>query len=67
MFHTLTSVLNETIVATALPTITGQLGGGRNYSWVGSAYLLAAASLSPLYAKLSDLVGMCTLLGNSNL
>ena len=25
----------QTIVATALPTITAQLGGGKNYSWVG--------------------------------
>ncbi|KAG6851242.1 hypothetical protein H0H93_011678 [Arthromyces matolae] len=46
-----------TIVATALPTIVSQLGGGNNYSWVGSAYLLAAAGLSPLYGKLSDLIG----------
>ncbi|KAG6834718.1 hypothetical protein H0H93_007841, partial [Arthromyces matolae] len=38
-----------TIVATALPTIVSQLGGGQNYSWVGS--------LSPLYGKLSDVVG----------
>lgn len=51
------AAIDQTIIATALPVITSQLGGGRNYSWVGSAYLLAAASLSPLYAKLSDLVG----------
>ncbi|KAJ7741549.1 major facilitator superfamily domain-containing protein [Mycena maculata] len=40
-------------VATALPTIVDDLGGGSEYSWVGSAYLLAAAALSPLYGKLS--------------
>ncbi|KAF5381014.1 hypothetical protein D9615_004058 [Tricholomella constricta] len=51
------SALDQTIVATALPTIVSQLGGGSGYSWVGSAYLLAAASLSPLYGKLSDLIG----------
>jgi MFS family permease len=33
------------------------LGGGADYSWVGSAYLLAAAALSPLYGKLSDITG----------
>ncbi|KAL1735346.1 major facilitator superfamily domain-containing protein [Schizophyllum commune] len=49
--------LPVTIVATALPTIVEQLGGGDNYSWVGSAYLLASASLGPLYGKLSDLTG----------
>ncbi|KAL0946650.1 hypothetical protein HGRIS_012844 [Hohenbuehelia grisea] len=51
------AALDQTIVATALPTIVSQIGGGSNYSWVGSAYLLAAAALSPLYGKLSDLVG----------
>ncbi|THU87242.1 MFS general substrate transporter, partial [Dendrothele bispora CBS 962.96] len=51
------SAMDQTIVATALPTIVSDLGGGKNYSWVGSAYLLAAATLSPLYGKLSDIVG----------
>ncbi|KAI0788876.1 MFS general substrate transporter [Abortiporus biennis] len=51
------SALDQTIVATALPTITAELGGGKNYSWVGSAYLLASAALVPLYGKISDLVG----------
>ncbi|KAF5343581.1 hypothetical protein D9758_012981 [Tetrapyrgos nigripes] len=51
------SAMDQTIVATALPTIVSELGGGSNYSWVGSAYLLAAATFSPLYGKLSDIVG----------
>ncbi|KAF9475844.1 MFS amino acid permease [Pholiota conissans] len=51
------AAMDQTIVATALPTIVSQLGGGKQYSWVGTAYLLAAASLSPLYGKLSDLIG----------
>ncbi|KAF8581596.1 MFS amino acid permease [Ramaria rubella] len=51
------AALDQTIVATALPTIVAQLGGGKNYSWVGSAYLLAAAASSPLYGKLADLAG----------
>ncbi|KAF8798178.1 MFS general substrate transporter [Phlegmacium glaucopus] len=51
------AAVDQTIVATALPTIVSQLGGGSRYSWVGSAYLLSAASLSPLYGKLSDLIG----------
>ncbi|KAH9071142.1 MFS general substrate transporter [Lactarius deliciosus] len=51
------AALDQTIVATALPTIVGHLGEGKNYSWVGSAYLLAASALSPLYGKLSDLIG----------
>ncbi|KAH9030951.1 MFS general substrate transporter [Lactarius hengduanensis] len=51
------AALDQTIVATALPTIVEHLGEGKNYSWVGSAYLLAASALSPLYGKLSDLIG----------
>ncbi|KDR73516.1 hypothetical protein GALMADRAFT_614600 [Galerina marginata CBS 339.88] len=51
------AAIDQTIVATALPTIVSQLGGGNDYSWVGTAYLLAAASLAPLYGKLSDLIG----------
>jgi EmrB/QacA subfamily drug resistance transporter len=51
------AAIDQTIVATALPTIISQLGGGKDYSWVGTASLLAAAALSPLYGKLSDLIG----------
>ncbi|KAG2143358.1 MFS general substrate transporter [Suillus cothurnatus] len=49
--------LDQTIVATALPTIIAQLGGAKYYSWVGSAYMLVCAALSPLYGKLSDILG----------
>lgn len=57
MATTFLAALDQTIVATALPTIVAKLGGGNLYSWVGSAYLLASACLSPLYGKLSDLIG----------
>ncbi|KAF8265942.1 MFS amino acid permease [Lactarius quietus] len=48
---------DQTIVATALPTIVEDLGEGKNYSWVGSAYMLTSSAFSPLYGKLSDLIG----------
>ncbi|THH27404.1 hypothetical protein EUX98_g6782 [Antrodiella citrinella] len=51
------AAIDQTIVATALPTIISKLGGGNNYSWVGSAYLLGAAALGPFYGKISDIVG----------
>ncbi|KAI6150532.1 major facilitator superfamily domain-containing protein [Pisolithus tinctorius] len=51
------AALDQTIVATALPTIVADLGGGRNYSWVGSAYMVTCAALGPLYGKLSDMLG----------
>ncbi|KAJ7632749.1 MFS general substrate transporter [Roridomyces roridus] len=59
------AAMDQTIVATALPSIVAQLGGGADYSWVGSAYLLAAAALSPLYGKLSDIFGRKPLLYSS--
>ncbi|KAI0336510.1 MFS amino acid permease [Cubamyces sp. BRFM 1775] len=57
MCCTFLAALDQTIVATALPTIVARLGGGKDYSWVGSAYLLATSALSPLYGKISDITG----------
>ncbi|KAF8485604.1 major facilitator superfamily domain-containing protein [Gautieria morchelliformis] len=57
MMTTFLAALDQTIVSTALPTIVAQLGDGNDYSWVGSAYLLAASALSPLYGKGSDIIG----------
>ncbi|KAG2756045.1 MFS general substrate transporter [Suillus brevipes Sb2] len=57
MCSTFLAALDQTIVATALPTIVAELGGGKNYSWVGSSYMLASASLGPLYGKLSNIFG----------
>ena len=53
----LLAALDQTIVATALPTITGELGGLNHLSWVVTAYLLAATVSTPLYGKLGDLYG----------
>jgi EmrB/QacA subfamily drug resistance transporter len=49
--------LDQTIVATALPTIVGELGGLQHLSWVVTSYLLTSTASSPLYGKLSDLYG----------
>lgn len=49
--------MEATVVATAMPTIVGQLGGLDHYSWVFSAYMLASTTTVPLYGKLSDLYG----------
>lgn len=51
------AALDQTIVATALPTIVGELGGLENLSWVVTAYLLASTVTAPLYGKISDLYG----------
>src|SRR5262245_41303138 len=51
------SALNQTIVATALPTIGRDFGDFENLSWVIIAYLLSSTVVSPLYGKLSDIHG----------
>ena len=53
----LVAALNQTIVATALPTIVGDLGGFQHYSWVFSAYMLGMTVTVPLYGRLSDFYG----------
>jgi EmrB/QacA subfamily drug resistance transporter len=53
----LLAALDSTIVATALPTIVGDLGGLEHISWITSAYLLAQTAVTPLYGKLGDLYG----------
>jgi EmrB/QacA subfamily drug resistance transporter len=58
----LIGALDATIVATALPTIVSDLGGGDRYSWVVTAYLLSFTIVTPLYGKLGDLFGRKRLL-----
>src|SRR3712207_3887711 len=53
----LLAALDQTIVATALPTMVGELGGLSKLSWVVTAYLLTATVTVPLYGKMSDLYG----------
>jgi EmrB/QacA subfamily drug resistance transporter len=53
----LLAALDQTIVATALPTIVGDLGGLDHISWVVTAYLLAQTAVTPLYGKLGDMYG----------
>src|ERR1700742_1642226 len=57
MLVMLIAALDATIVATALPTIAGDLGGLNHIAWVTTAYLLAETVVTPLYGKLGDLYG----------
>ena len=49
--------LGQTIFATALPTVVGELGGVDQMSWVITAFLLAQTIGLPIYGKLGDQVG----------
>src|SRR5262245_29986954 len=53
----LLAALDQTIVATALPTIAGDLHGLTHLSWVVTGYLLASTVSTPLWGKLGDLYG----------
>ncbi|KAI6088752.1 MFS general substrate transporter [Hypoxylon rubiginosum] len=49
--------LNQTIVATAIPSIAADLQSAAGYTWIGGAYLLANAAAGPTIAKCSDIWG----------
>lgn len=51
------AAMSQTLVATALPTIVGELGGYGGLSWVVSAYLLSSAVVVPVAGKLADVFG----------
>jgi EmrB/QacA subfamily drug resistance transporter len=51
------AALNQTIVATALPTIGRDLNDFENLSWTVTAYLLTSTVVASLYGKLSDIHG----------
>jgi EmrB/QacA subfamily drug resistance transporter len=56
------AALNQTIVATALPTIGRDFGDFELLPWVVTAYLLTSTVVSPLYGKLSDMHGRRTMM-----
>src|SRR6201990_1621309 len=51
------AALDQTTVATALPTIGREFGDVSNLSWVITAYLLAATAVAPVFGTLSDIYG----------
>lgn len=51
------SALDQTVVATALPTIAGDLGGLNSLTWVVTAYTLSCGIAMPLYGKIGDMYG----------
>lgn len=53
----LLGAIDQTIVATAGPTIISDLGGISLYAWVFSAYILTQTVSMPIFGKLSDLYG----------
>ena len=57
----LLAALDQTIVATALPTIVADLGGAGHQSWVVTSYLLASTIITALVGRLGDMFGRKTI------
>ncbi|MGE2729148.1 MDR family MFS transporter [Mycolicibacterium vaccae] len=53
----LLAALDQTIVATALPTVVADLGGAGHQSWVVTSYLLASTIVTAIVGKLGDMFG----------
>src|SRR3712207_2169619 len=58
----LPAVLDQTILATALPTIAADLGHLGDLSWIVTAYVIASTASTPLWGKLADRHGPRALL-----
>jgi EmrB/QacA subfamily drug resistance transporter len=57
MLAIMLAALDQTIVATALPTIVSDLGGVDHLSWVVTAYMLATTASTQVWGKLGDQYG----------
>lgn len=56
----LLAALDQTIVATALPTVVADLGGAGHQAWVVTSYLLASTIVTAIAGKLGDIFGRKT-------
>ncbi|MFJ4844888.1 MULTISPECIES: MDR family MFS transporter [unclassified Streptomyces] len=57
MLASFVAALDQTVVATSLPSIVSDLGGLTHLSWVVTAYVLSISVSTPLHGKLGDLFG----------
>ena len=57
MVTMLLASLNQTVLATALPTMVGELHGVDQMTWVISSYILASTVMMPVYGRISDQLG----------
>jgi EmrB/QacA subfamily drug resistance transporter len=56
------AAVDQTLLATATPAIAATLGGLRDSSWIAVGYLLASATIVPVYGRQGDLRGRRDLL-----
>lgn len=65
MLGMLVAALSQTIVATTLPTLVGELGGQDQLAWVLSTTLLTSTASTPIWGKLSGLYGRKAMFGGA--
>jgi MFS family permease len=51
------SALDVAIINTALPTITAEIGGAKEYTWIANSFVLASSVFQPLFGQLANLFG----------
>lgn len=54
------ALLDQSIISTALGTITESFHAGNESSWLSTSYLLTSTAASPLYGRFSDIFGRKT-------
>ncbi|KAF9528266.1 vacuolar amino acid permease [Crepidotus variabilis] len=54
---TFLSALNQTLVPTMLPSISSDFNKAHQASWLGTSYLLATCTFTPLYGRLCNAMG----------
>jgi MFS family permease len=54
---TFAGAVDNTIVFTALPTITRAVGGGDQYVWIANSYIVASTAIQPLFGQISNVLG----------
>src|SRR3954467_11274905 len=57
MLSTALVAIDSTVIATAVPSVVGELGGFSEFPWLFSVYLLAQAVTVPVYGQLADVFG----------
>lgn len=51
------SALDATIIGTALPTITRDIGGESQYAWIANCFIITSTAPQPLFAQISNIFG----------
>lgn len=60
VFLSFLSALDSSIITTSLPTITHEIGGEREYTWIVNSYLFASTVPQPLFGQIANVFGRRT-------